>query len=361
MSILFEPTRIGRYSIPNRILMAPMSRNRAGREGIIPGMTAEYYGQRASAGLIIAEATEINNWSGGMSAPGIFTAGQTAAWAQVTEAVHDKGGRIFLQLWHAGRAAHHSLMPAGRDVAAPSAITLSRRVMTHEGLQKATAPRALALDEILQLRSDFAHAAQNALAAGFDGIEFHGAGGYLIDQFLRDCSNHRDDAYGGSAENRFRFLAEILEDAISIWGADRIGVRLSPTTDFNDMRDSDTLGTFSHIISQLDTLGLAYLHFNERLPWLSSAEEQMPILDKLREQWTGPLIANGNFDAESGAAHIDAGKATVISYGRLFLANPDLPQRFSANAPLNDWDESTFYGGDQQGYTDYPFLEEDIE
>jgi N-ethylmaleimide reductase len=358
MTILFEPITIGPYELNNRIVMAPVSRNRANKSGVMPEFAADYYSQRATAGLIIAESTEINDWSNGMNAPGIYRQEHVDAWKNITDAVHAEGGIIFSQLWHAGRASHKSLNPDGRDVAGPSAIAISREIMTYQGLQKATTPRAFTLDEIIELRADHKNAMQKAKEAGFDGIEVHAANGYLIDQFLQDASNQRDDQYGGSVENRARFLMEVLEDAIELWGPDRVGVRISPTSDFNEISDSDTLGTFSYIIRKLDKSGLAYLHIVEQLPWSPVLEENATINDKLRKLWSGTLISNGGFDAVSGAKHISSGKANAISYGRPFIANPDLPARFKANAPLANADESTIYGGNHQGYSDYPNLEE---
>ncbi|MBU2981040.1 alkene reductase [Lentibacter algarum] len=358
MSILFEPTNLGRYTVPNRIIMAPMSRNRARKDGVVTDVVADYYGQRATAGLIISESIMVNDWANGMCAPGLYNAEQIAAWKTVTDRVHEKGGLIFAQLWHAGRAAHDSLMPEGRDCAGPSAIGISREIMTFQGPIAATPPRALTLDEISELRTDFAQAAKNALEAGFDGVEIHAAAGYLIDQFLQDGANQRDDIYGGSAANRYRFLNEITDDAIAIWGSDRVGVRLSPKSDFNDMHDSDPVATFTHVISALNTLNLAYLHLSERLPFVPPNPEDAVVMDALRKHWDGPLISNGDFDAQEGAAHIDAGKATMISYGRPFISNPDLPARFKASAELTAMDPATIYGGDARGYTDYPPLAE---
>ena len=226
MSILFEPLQIGPYHLSNRVIMAPLSRYRASLDGVPPSYAIDYYSQRASAGLIITESTAVNDWGSGMKAPGIFRDDQMAVWQTVTNAVHAKGGRIFLQFWHGGRVAHASLMPEGRDVAGPSAIPMSGKLMTPEGMQTATPPRAFSVEEIAELRSDYAQAALNAKTAGFDGVEIQAANGYVIDQFLQDASNQRTDDYGGSAENRTRFLMEVLEDAIAIWGADRVGVRL---------------------------------------------------------------------------------------------------------------------------------------
>ncbi len=357
ISNLFEPVKIGRYNLPNRIFLAPVSRNRANRDGIQPSYAAEYYGQRASAGLIISESAAINNWSGGMNAPGIYNDKQVEAWKKIVDAVHDKGGRIFQQFWHSGRATHQSLLPSDRTVAAPSAIGISREMITYEGKHPSTKPRAFTLEEIEELRADYAQAARNSLAAGFDGIEIQAANGYLIDQFLQDAANQRTDRYGGSAENRSRFLMEVLADAIDIWGADRVGVRISPTGDFNEIGDTNPDHTFSTLIEQLNQLGLAYLHVVEQLPWSPATGEKIALNNKLRKLWNGAYIANGGFDAESGATSIADQKATAIAFGRPWIANPDLPLRYKLNAPLNQADEATTYGGDERGYTDYPTLE----
>ena len=356
-SSLFEPVTIGPYHLPNRIFFAPVSRNRASRDGVQPDYATEYYSQRASAGLIISESAAINDWSGGMNAPGIYSDEQVIVWRKITDAVHAKGGRIFQQFWHSGRVTHQSLLPSSRRVAAPSAIGISREMITYQGKYPATLPQAFTLEEIAELRSDYAQAARNALAAGFDGIEIQAANGYLIDQFLQDAANQRTDQYGGSVENRSRFLMEVLEDAIGIWGANRVGVRLSPTGNFNEIGDTDPTGTFSTLISQLDKLELAYLHIVEQLPWAPLTEEKIALNESLRKLWSGPYIANGGFDATSGAASISAQKATAIAYGRPWIANPDLPQRFQVNASLNEMDEATIYGGDERGYTDYSTLE----
>lgn len=361
MSILFEPVQIGPYQLPNRIIMAPLSRYRASLDGVPPSYAVDYYSQRASAGLIIAEGTVVNDWGSGMKAPGIFRDDQIAVWKNVTNAVHTKGGKIFLQFWHGGRVAHTSLMPEGRDVAGPSAIPMSSgKLMTPNGMQPATPPRAFSLEEIAELRSDYAQAASNAKTAGFDGIEIQAANGYLVDQFLQDASNQRQDDYGGSAEKRVRFLLEVLEDAIAIWGADRVGVRISPTGAFNDVGDSDTLETFSTVIDKLNGLGLAYLHLIHEMPGTPATPEQVAINDALCKRWNGILLSNGGFDADSGAKHIAAGKASAIVYGRTFIANPDLVERFRTGSKFNDVDEKSIYGGDEHGYSDYPFLNAEV-
>ncbi|MFC3120152.1 alkene reductase [Agaribacter flavus] len=359
MSVLFEPRKVGRYATKNRIFMAPMSRYRALAGGINPPSTAEYYRQRASAGLIVAESTRVNNWSGGINCPGIYTKEQVESWKETTEAVHKEGGLIFLQLWHAGRASHESLMPEGRDVVAPSAIPITQEVMIENGMATPTPPREITLDEIAELREDFANASRNALEAGFDGVEIHSAGGFIIDTFLQDTTNLRKDQYGGSLENRFRFLKEITEDAIEIWGADRVGVKLSPVSEYNNVGDGNILETFSYVYSQMDKYGLAFLEVNEEMPFSQLSPEKRSIIDDLRKIWSGTYIANGNYDLDSGTAAITEGKASAITYGRYFIANPDLPERFKQNAAFNELNFERFYGGDDTGYTDYPFLSQD--
>ncbi len=357
---IFNPLKIGRYIAKNRIFMAPMSRYRAIEEGINPEMTIDYYRQRATAGVIMAESTQINKGSGGINCPGIYNENQAASWKKVTEAVHKEGGLIFLQLWHSGRAAHKSILPEGCEVVAPSAIASTEKVMTYEGMQTPTLPRELTLKEIKQLRQDYAEANQFALQADFDGVEIHSAGGFLIDTFLQEETNHRTDEYGGSLENRFRFLGEILDDAVSIWGSDRVGVKLSPVSAYNDMGKGDVLTTFKYVIDQLNKYQLAFLEVNESMPFSNLSESQKATIEELQSLYQGVYIANGNYTAESGAKRIENGKATAISYGRFYIANPDLVARFKQDAPLNELNVDRFYGGDHTGYTDYPFLEETI-
>ncbi|MGK0414434.1 MAG: N-ethylmaleimide reductase [Polaribacter sp.] len=358
ISPLFEPVKIGRYTAKNRIFMAPMSRYRAIENGINPETTAEYYRQRASSGLIIAESTRINDWSGGMNCPGIYTKEQAVSWKKTTDAVHEEGGLIFLQLWHSGRAAHQSLLPEGRDVVAPSPLPSDEKVVTENGMVNPTTPREITIKEINEVRNDFANASRYALEAGFDGIEIHAAGGFLIDAFLQETTNFRTDQYGGSLENRYRFLGDIVDDAVEIWGADRVGIKMSPTSTYNNVGDGNVLDIFKYAISKLNTYGLAFLEINESMPFSEISDSNKAILDELRELWIGPYIANGNYTAETGTARIDEGKATAITYGRFYISNPDLPKRFKQNAPLNEIDADKFYGGDHTGYIDYPFLEE---
>jgi len=335
--------------------MAPMTRNRAGR-GNVPGpLNATYYAQRASAGLIISEATQISPQGVGYpGTPGIHSAEQIAGWKGVTDAVHAAGGRMFLQLWHVGRISHPSLQPDGALPVAPSAIAAAGQAMTAEGLKPFIAPRALETGEITGIVGDYRHAARNARHAGFDGVELHGANGYLIDQFLRDRSNRRTDRYGGTAQNRARFLIEVVEAIVGEWGAERVGVRLSPTNPFNDMADANPAATFATAVAELNRCGLAYLHLVEPAASDLVGDGEMPDIRFFRKIWRGALMGNKGYDLARANAVIQAGWADLVSFAVLFLANPDLPVRFRRGGPFNPPDRKTFYGGTAAGYTDYP-------
>lgn len=348
---------LGRLRLPNRLVMAPMTRNRA-VAGNVPGeLIATYYEQRASAGLIVTEATQVApEGIGYPSTPGIHTRDQVAGWRRVTDRVHGAGGRIFLQLWHVGRISHPLFQPGGTLPVAPSAIAPAGSTYTPEGSKPFVTPRALRTEEIPRIVEQFRQGARHALEAGFDGVELHAANGYLPDQFLRDGTNRRKDAYGGSVENRSRFLLEIVRELVAVWGADRVGVRLSPSGTFNDMRDSDPLATFGHAVRQLDRLGIVYLHLVEgNEADLRHGATIVPTED-LRALFRRTLIVNGNYDAERAKETLEDGPADLVSFGRLFLANPDLPRRLRERAPLNAPDPATFYGGGARGYTDYPAL-----
>jgi N-ethylmaleimide reductase len=356
---LFTPIQLGRYELPNRIVMAPLTRNRAGAGNVPQALNALYYQQRASAGLIITEASQVCLQGQGYPAtPGIHSTAQVEGWKTVTQAVHDNGGRIFLQLWHVGRISHPSFQPEGALPVAPSAIQPKGDAMTYDGMQPFVTPRALELEEIPGIIEQYRQGAENALEAGFDGVEVHGANGYLLDQFLRDGTNHRTDAYGGSLENRARLLLEVTQAAVDVWGSDRVGVRLSPSSTFNDMTDSDPNITFGYAIQALNAFNLAYLHLLEP----SEADLRYggtPIPTRaLRPLYNGTLMVNWDYDQASGHQAIAEGHADLVSYGKLFIANPDLPRRFQENAPLNEPNPNTFYGGGAEGYTDYPSLEE---
>lgn len=355
---LFSPVQVGPYSLPNRIVMAPMTRNRAGEGNVPTPLMATYYAQRASAGLLITEASQVSPEGLGYPAtPGIHSPEQVAGWRLVTDAVHARGGKIFLQLWHVGRISHPSLQPNGQLPVAPSAIAAEGEAATYTGPQPFVTPRALDIEEIPGIIEQFRQGAKNALEAGFDGVEIHGANGYLPDQFLRDGTNQRTDAYGGPVANRARFLLEIVEVVVDVWGGDRVGVRLSPSGTFNSMSDSNPRETFGYVIQALNPFGLAYLHLLEP----SEADLRhggIPVpVKEFRPLYQGTLITNWDFDRDRANASLAEGEADLVSFGRLFISNPDLPARFRQNAPLAEPDPATFYGGDEKGYTDYPVLD----
>jgi N-ethylmaleimide reductase len=354
---LFSSIQLGPYVLKNRMAMAPMTRNRAGAGNVPQPMNVEHYAQRASAGLIITEGSQVAAEAVGYPAtPGIHSAEQVAGWKKITDAVHAQGGRIFLQLWHCGRVSHPSLLPGGMLPLAPSAIKPSGQAVTPEGMKPFETPHALALAEIPGIIEQYRSSARNALAAGFDGVEIHGANGYLPDQFLRDGSNQRSDAYGGSIANRARLMLEVVDAVCGVWGANRVGIRLSPLQPFNDMRDSNPEATFVYIVEQLNRFGLAYLHVTEMGKDAPGAAGPAFDLQKLRTIWEGVYMTNGGYDLARGNAALALGFANMIAFGVPFLANPDLPERYAKSAPLNEPDAATFYGGAEQGYTDYPFL-----
>lgn len=354
---LFTKIQIGQFTLPNRIVMAPMTRNRAGKGNAPTDLNVEYYVQRASAGLLITEATQVSPQGVGYPlTPGIHSAEQIAGWKQVTDAVHEHGGRIFLQLWHVGRISHPSLQPDGALPVAPSAIAAAGMAQTYEGPKPFETPHALELEEIPGVIEQFRQGAKNALEAGFDGVEIHGANGYLPDQFLRDATNKRTDEYGGSIENRARFILEVTEAVIDVWGAGRVGIRLSPSGTFNDMADSDAQATFGYVVKALNRFDLAYLHLVEGGEGdLRHGGVAIPT-SYFRPLYKGNLLVNGNYDREKGDAVIADGTADFVSFGVKFLANPDLPERLKLNAELNPPDFASFYGGNAKGYTDYPAL-----
>lgn len=358
---IFSPLKLGRYELKHRIVMAPLTRMRA-QDGNVPNQyAAEYYGQRASeGGLIISEATQISPYGQGYPAtPGIHSSAQIDGWKKITDAVHAKGGLIFLQLWHVGRSSHSSFQPNGVLPVAPSAIAITtEKSLTPEWQQvEYETPRALALEEIPEIIAAYKQAAENALEAGFDGVEIHGANGYLLEQFLHDHSNKRTDIYGGSIENRARLLLEVTQAVIDVWGADRVGVRLSPFGTYNDVGDSDPITLYRYVLTELAKLDIAYLSVIEARS-ANGMEISMPqSVDQLRPFWSKTLIIAGGFSKESAEAAIEAGKADAVAFGRQFIANPDLPIRFETNAPLNKYNRATFYGGGVDGYISYPFLE----
>ncbi len=354
---LFTPIDLGPYRLPNRIVMAPLTRSRA-IDGNVPyALHALYYAQRASAGLIISEATQVvPEGQGYISTPGVHSDEQIAGWRLVTDAVHASGGRIFLQLWHVGRISHTDFQPDGKAPVAPSAIPAAGKTYTGRGFEDLSHPRALETGEIPGVVASFRTGAKHAMAAGFDGVEVHAANGYLIDQFLRDKTNHRTDRYGGSTENRIRLLLEIVDAVAAEVGADRVGVRISPDNRFNDIDDSDPQTLFVAVASALANRGLAYLHAVEGD--LTAKPGTPPRVDyaSLKDAFGGIYMANFGFDKAKATAAIASGRADLIAFGKPFLANPDLVTRYRLDAPLNPPDEKTFYGGDQHGYTDYPIL-----
>jgi N-ethylmaleimide reductase len=354
---IFSPFRLGPLELPNRVVMAPMTRNRAGPGNVPTELNATYYAQRAGAGLIVSEATQVSPQGVGYpGTPGIHSAEQAAGWKLVTDAVHDAGGRIFLQLWHVGRISHPSLQPGGALPVAPSAIAPAGQAWTTNGMEVFVTPRALETSEIPGIVEDYRRGAAYARDAGFDGVELHGANGYLIDQFLRDSTNKRTDRYGGSASNRARFLIEVTQALIGEWGGERVGVRLSPTNPYNDIADSNPAATFSTAVGELNRLGIAYLHIVEPGPGDPEAAGEMPDTRFFRNIWRGPLIANKGYDLERASAVLRDGAADLVSFAALYLANPDLAERFRRGGPFNPPDRKTFYGGAAKGYTDYPAL-----
>jgi N-ethylmaleimide reductase len=354
---LFSSFRLGDLELPNRIVMAPMTRGRA-VEGNIPNpLAATYYAQRASAGLIITEGTQVSPQGVGyIRTPGIHSAEQVAGWKTVIDAVHRAGGRIFAQLWHVGRVSHPDFHDGALPIA-PSALPVDGEAFTTRGRTKIVVPRAVETDEIPGLVQQFRRGAENAYAAGFDGVEIHGANGYLLDQFLRDGSNHRNDAYGGNLPNRARFPLEVAEAVAGVWGAERVGYRIAPRFGMFSMSDSDPVKTFSYLAEGLSGLDLGYLHVFEAVsgPMTAPAGTER-VTPTLREKFSGALIVNGGYDLEAGNAAIARGDADLVAYGTPFLANPDLPDRFRRHADLNKPDQATFYSGEEKGYIDYPAL-----
>ena len=352
---LFSPIDIGAIRLTNRIVMAPLTRMRA-PEQIPTALMTTYYQQRASAGLIIAEASQISPQGIGYPAtPGLYNDEQVAGWKKITAAVHAQGGHIFAQLWHVGRISHPDLHHGELPVA-PSAITPKGQAVTPSGYQPFVMPRALAIEEIPGIVNQYQVAAKNALEAGFDGVEVHSANGYLLDQFLRDGTNKRTDSYGGSMANRARFLFEVLEAVISVCGAERTGLRLSPSGTFNDISDSDPVTFFSYLLGELNRFNLAYLHIVDALECDIRHGAKTIDIAILRSAFKGILITCGGYDKARAEQTLAAGLADAVAFGQLYIANPDLVERFKQNAVLNQPDPSTFYGGNETGYTDYPFL-----
>jgi N-ethylmaleimide reductase len=361
MSELFNPIKLGPYQLQHRVVMAPLTRMRSAKGDVPNPLMREYYEQRASAGgFTVSEATVVSaNGNGYLGAPGIYSDAQIPGWKTITETVHAKGGGIFLQLFHAGRQSHRDMQPDRVLPVGPSEIESEGLAYTASGWVPSTPNRALTEAEVEALVEEFRSAAQRGLEAGFDGVEIHGANGYIVDQFLHDGSNQRNDAYGGSIENRARFLLEVTQAAISVWGSDRVAVRIGPSGSFGDMSDSDPVALFTHVVKELDKLDLAYLHLIEPRIAGNAADEsrdQNPIAARrFRQSYRGTIIAAGGFDADSAQAILAERSADLVAFGRYFISNPDLPERFRHKLPLNDYDRDTFYGGTAVGYTDYPF------
>ena len=348
---LFSSINLGSLVLPNRIIMAPLTRNRAAGGDAPQAMNVEYYRQRAGAGLIISEGSQISPQGLGYPhTPGIYSNAQVQGWRKVTQAVHEEGGRIFLQLWHVGRISHPSMQPGGALPIAPSALKPKGQIFTYTGLQDFETPRAMATDEIPGVIAEYAKAAENAEQSGFDGVEIHSANGYLLDQFLRDGTNKRTDRYGGDINNRMRLLLEVAKKVVEVWGECRVGVRVSPENSFNDIRDSNPQAAFNAVAEALSDFPLAYLHVLEGD--MMTGERKLDYLE-LRRHFNGLYMANNGYDLQSGNETLASGRADMIAYGQLFIANPDLPYRFEKNLPLNEPDSATFYGGDEKGYTDY--------
>lgn len=359
---LFTPVQVGALSLPNRVVMAPMTRSRANNDGNVPtDSVVKYYSQRASAGLLITEGSQVSQQGVGyVNTPGIYSEAQVAGWKKVTDAVHAAGGRIFIQLWHVGRISHPFFHNGELPVAPSSVKPTDVMAYTANGMEEIPAPRALELSEIAGVVNDFRKAAQNAKAAGFDGVELHGANGYLLDQFIQDGTNQRTDEYGGSVANRARFVLEVVQAATDVFGADRVGIRLSPTGNVGGISDSDRLGTFSYLTEQLNQFGLAYLHVIEALPghMMAAKPGQEPVGPYLRKIFNGPFILNGGYTQETAEEALANGEADLIAFGVPFIANPDLVERFEQGAALNTPDQATFYVPGDKGYIDYPSLEE---
>ncbi|MGB9929806.1 MAG: alkene reductase [Methanosarcina sp.] len=354
---LFSQYQMGDLMLPNRIVMAPMTRNRAGDGDVPVPMTVTYYVQRASAGMLITEGSQVSPQGVGYAhTPGIYSEAQVAGWKEITDAVHQAGGRIFIQLWHVGRVSHPDLLGGALPVA-PSALPVEGYVHTAGGKKPIPIPRALETDEIPDIIKQFRQAAENAKTAGFDGVEIHGANGYLLDQFLRSGSNKRTDKYGGSLENRARLPLEVTEAVIEVWGGDRVGYRISPHNIARSMSDANPKETFSYLARELNKTGLGYLHLIESIGGrMGVVPPEVRLGPTLRGIFEKTFILNGGYGLQSGNEAIASGEADLIAFGVPFIANPDLPERFRQNAPLNEADVATFYSGGAKGYTDYPLL-----
>ena len=356
---LFSPVSIGNLQLKNRMVMAPMTRNRADADAAPTAMNVEYYQQRASAGLIITEASQVSPEGVGYpGTPGIYNEKQVAGWQKITDAIHAEGGHIYLQLWFCGRISHPDLLPDNQQPVAPSAIKPDGEAITFDGMKAFVEPRALEGTEIQNIIAQYKHAAKMAKRAGFDGVEIHAANGYLIDQFLRDGSNKRTDEYGGNSENRMRFLNQIIDSVLETWNSKNVGIRLTPENSFNSMSDSNPQEHFNYFISQLNKRNFAYLHILEGD--MMSASRNVDYR-ALRDAYSGIYMANNGYDQNSAQESISNGNSDLVAFGVPFLANPDLVHRYKNGLPLNEADQVTFYGGDELGYTDYPTAEQSSE
>jgi N-ethylmaleimide reductase len=358
---LFDPYKLGQITLPNRAVMAPLTRNRA-VAGFVPNpLAVEYYAQRASAGLLITEASQVSQQGQGyQDTPGIYSKEQIAGWRKVTDEVHKRGGRIFIQLWHVGRISHTDLQPGHGAPVAPSAITAKTKTFVGGKFTDVSEPRALELGEIPGIVDSFRKAAANAIEAGFDGVEIHGANGYLLDQFAKDGTNKRTDGYGGSIENRARLMLEVTEAVAKQIGAERTGIRISPVTPANDVSDSNPQPLFDYIVDRLNALKLVYIHVIEGAT--GGPRDIAPFDYKaLRSRFKGAYIANNGYTLDLANKVLAADEADLIAFGKLFIANPDLVQRLKKGAPLNEPDKTTFYGGGAKGYTDYPALDQALD
>ncbi len=355
---LFEPYKLGPITLPNRLVMAPLTRNRAVPPGMVPSPLAiDYYGQRASAGLLVTEASQVSQQGMGyQDTPGIYSKEQVEGWRKVTDRVHEHGGRIFIQLWHVGRISHTALQPGGGKPVAPSAIRAKGKTFVNGQFVDVSEPRALELAEIPRIIDDFRRGAANALAAGFDGVEIHGANGYLLDQFAKDGTNKRTDAYGGSIENRAKLMLEVSKAVTAEAGAERTGIRISPVTPANDVSDSNPQPLFDYIVDGLEALKLVYIHVIEGATGGPRDIAPFDYAD-LRKRFKRAYIANNGYDFELATKQLAANAADLIAFGKPFISNPDLVERLKKGAPLNEWDKATFYGGGAKGYTDYPTLQ----
>ncbi len=352
MATLFDGLKVGNLELKNRIIYAPMTRSRADDEGVQPEIAVEYYSQRATAGLMITEATNVSAMAKGyVRTPGIYTDEQITSWRKIVDAVHKHGGKIFLQIFHTGRIALPDFLPDNVQPVAPSSVKANGQNYTDDGMKDFVQPRELTTEEIKAIVKDFAKAAKNAISAGFDGVELHGANGYLVQQFLSANTNEREDEYGGSIENKSRFLLEVLDAIIAEIGSEKTGLRLSPGGEFNDMKETDSAELYDYVIAELNKRDLAYLHIGT----FDSNKNWHPVVRPIYE---GVYFAGVGFDKDSGAKLLEENGADAIVYGTKFLANPDLPKRFELDAELNKPDESTFYTPGEKGYTDYPTLEE---